>query len=124
MFINITDHVAYASTNKTKIVLIETELFSFFLTRGGCVSCLHGFLGIGQLCRGEESPFSGIISSGRVWRKVPESSVGSRVYALILGLRTEIYFQGSKAGDMFSQPTCIQTGQQGNDDTHDNEGVL
>ena len=34
----ITDHVAYASSDKTKIVLIETELlffFCFFFTRGG-----------------------------------------------------------------------------------------
>ena len=41
-----TAHVAYASTNKTKIVPVETELlfffffFSFFFTRGGRASCL------------------------------------------------------------------------------------
>ena len=40
----ITDHVAYASSNKTKIVCIETELF-FFFTRGGCTSCLRACLG-------------------------------------------------------------------------------
>ena len=33
----------YTSTNKTTIVLIETEL-SFF-TRGGCVSCLRACFG-------------------------------------------------------------------------------
>ena len=53
---SITDHVAYASSNKTTIVSIETELFfslslfsfSFFLlffTRGGCVSCLRACFG-------------------------------------------------------------------------------
>ena len=38
-----TGHVAYASTNETKIVWIETELL--FFTRCGCVSCLSGCLG-------------------------------------------------------------------------------
>ena len=38
----ITDHVAYASSNKTKIIWIETELF---FTRGGCASCLRRCLG-------------------------------------------------------------------------------
>jgi len=33
----ITDHVAYASWNKTKIVWIETD--PFYFTLGGCVSC-------------------------------------------------------------------------------------
>ena len=43
----ITDHVAYASSNKTKIVWIETELFFLFsfLPGGGCVSCLRACLG-------------------------------------------------------------------------------
>ena len=36
-----TDHVAYASKNKTRIVWIKTELF---FTRGGCVSCLRATL--------------------------------------------------------------------------------
>ena len=51
----ITDHVAYASSNKTKIVWIETELFFFFFffTGGGCVhvyvrawalSCFHSLI--------------------------------------------------------------------------------
>ena len=38
----------YTSTNKTTIVWIETELFSFFLfffTRDGCVSCLRACFG-------------------------------------------------------------------------------
>ena len=41
----ITDYVAYASSNKTKTVGIETDLFFFFFTRSGCVSCLHACLG-------------------------------------------------------------------------------
>ena len=94
----ITDHVAYASSNKTKIVCIETDLFYF--TRGGCVSCLRACLGAwlvpqsypgstdrnlsegadrvgGQLRGGKECPFSGVTKSGRVWRKVPESDARS-----------------------------------------------
>ena len=31
----------------------------------------------GQLCGDKEHPFSGITSSGRVWRKVPESDAQS-----------------------------------------------
>ena len=31
----------------------------------------------GQLCRDKECPFSGVTSSGRVWRKVPESDARS-----------------------------------------------
>ena len=88
----------HTSTNKTAIICIETELF--FFTQGGCVSCLHVCLGPrlllqsyqypnlsegadrvgGQLRGDKECPFSGVINSGRVWRKVPESdaqSVGS-----------------------------------------------
>ena len=42
----ITDHVAYASSNKTKIIWIKMELFFFFFfTRGGCTSCLRACLG-------------------------------------------------------------------------------
>ena len=41
----IADHVAYASSNKTKIVWIERELFFFSFTRGGCVSFLRACLG-------------------------------------------------------------------------------
>ena len=42
----ITDHVAYASSDK-QFDSVETELsfFLFFLTRGGCVSCLRACLG-------------------------------------------------------------------------------
>ena len=35
----------YTSTNKTTIVWIETELFSLFFTRGGCISCLRACFG-------------------------------------------------------------------------------
>ena len=41
----ITDHVAYARSNKTKIIWIETEIFFFFLPWGGCASCLCACLG-------------------------------------------------------------------------------
>ena len=95
----ITDHVAYASSNKTTIVWIETELFFsfFFFTRGGCASRLRACLGArllprsyqyrnlsegadrigGQLRGDKECPFSGVTKSGRVWRKVPESHARS-----------------------------------------------
>ena len=93
----ITDHGAYASSNQTKIIWIETELLFFFFTWGGCVSCLHACLGArllpqsyhypnlsegadcigGQLRWDKEGPFSGVTKSGRVWRKVPESDARS-----------------------------------------------
>ena len=86
----ITDYVAYASSNKTKIVRINTEIFCFFFTRGGCASCLRACLGArllpqsyqypnlsegadrvgGQMRGDKECPFSGLTKSGRVWRKV------------------------------------------------------
>ena len=86
----IADHVAYASSNKTKIAWIETELF---VTRGGCASCLRACLGArllpqshqypnlseggdhvgGQLRGDKKCPFSDVTKSGRVWRKVPEN---------------------------------------------------
>ena len=92
----ITGHVAYASTNKTKIVRIETELFSVF-TPGGPASSLRacfdavllpqsyqypnlseGADSVGGQLRGDkECPFSGVINSGRVWRKVPENDTHS-----------------------------------------------
>ena len=91
----ITDHVAYASSNKTKIVWIEMKLF--FFTRCRCASCLRACLGArlllqsyqypnlskgadgvgGQLRGDKECPFSGVTKSGRVWRKVPESGARS-----------------------------------------------
>ena len=88
----ITNHTAYASWNKTKIVWIETELF--FCNWGGCVSCLHACLGtrllpdllegadhVGrQLCRDKECPFSGVTKSGRVWRRVPKAMLGVWVH--------------------------------------------
>ena len=50
----ITNYVAYASSDKTKIVRIKTELFSFFFssfffTQGGCASCLRACLGASLL---------------------------------------------------------------------------
>ena len=45
----ITDHVAYSSSNNTKIIWIETELFLLFFsffTRGGCASCLRACFGV------------------------------------------------------------------------------
>ena len=79
----ISDHVAYASSNKTKTVWIKMELF-FFFTRCGCASCLHACLGSrllpqsyqysnlsegadrvgGQLRRDKDCPFSGVTKSG------------------------------------------------------------
>ena len=70
---------------------------SFFFTQVGCASCLRANLGArllpqsyqypnlsegadrvgGQLRGDKECPFSGVTKSGRVWRKVPESDVGS-----------------------------------------------
>ena len=77
--------------------LFESRWNSFFLTCGGCVSCLHACLGTrllpqsyqypnlsegtdragGQLHGDKECPFSGVTKSGRVWRKVPKSDAGS-----------------------------------------------
>ena len=74
----------------------ESRRNFFFLTQGGCVSCLPGCLGPrllphsliisiypnlsegadrvgGQLRGDKECLFSGVTKSGRVWRKVPES---------------------------------------------------
>ena len=94
----LTDHVAYASTNKTKIVSNGPERFSFlFFTRGGCVSCLRAYLGArllpqsyqypnlsegadrvgGQLRGDKKCSLSGVTNFGRVWRKVPESDARS-----------------------------------------------
>ena len=95
------NNVAYASSDKTKIVWIEMELL-LFSTWGGCISCLCVCLGArslpqsyqypnlsegadrigGQLRGDKECPFSGVTKSGSVWRKVPESdawSVGEKV---------------------------------------------
>ena len=92
----ITDYVAYASSNKTKIVRIETEL-SFFLprvdaphvyVRAWALGCFHSFYQYpnlsegadrvgGQQCGDKACPFSGVTKSGRVWRKVPESDARS-----------------------------------------------
>ena len=95
----VSDHVAYPSSNKTTIVSVNRDgpLFFFFLTRGGCASCLRACLGArflpqsyqypnlsegadrvgGQLRGDKECHFSGVTKSGRVWRKVPESGARS-----------------------------------------------
>ena len=53
----ITDHGAYASSNKTKIISIETELFFFsFFTLGGCISCLRVCLGTKLLPQSYQYP--------------------------------------------------------------------
>ena len=87
----IADHVAYTSSNKTKIAWNQDKSY-FFFTRGRCVSCLCVCLGTrllpqsyqypnllegadhvgGHLHGDKECPFSGITKSSRVWRKVPE----------------------------------------------------
>ena len=95
----ITDHVAYASSNNTKIVGIEAELFSFLLlpavdtshvyVRTWALGCFHSLITNlsegadrvgGQLRGDQECPFSGVIKSGRVWRKVSESDARSVHY--------------------------------------------
>ena len=84
----ITDHVAYASSNKTKIVWIETELFSFFLffflpgvdaphvyVRAWAIGCFFSHIrtetsrraltaSVCQLRGDKECPFSGVTKSG------------------------------------------------------------
>ena len=75
----------------------ESRRNSFFLTRGGCASCLCACLGArllpqsyqyrnlsdgadrvgGQLRGDKEYPFSGVTKSGRVWRKVQGSGARS-----------------------------------------------
>ena len=52
--------------------LISTQTFQRALTVGN-----------GQVCRDKECPFSGITSSGRVSRKVPESDVWSMMVPLL-----------------------------------------
>ena len=89
----ITNHVAYTSSNKTKIVWIETEPFLFqpwvdaghvymhawalgrFYSHISTQTILEGPDRIGGQLRGDkECPFSDITKSGRVWRKVLESA--------------------------------------------------
>ena len=80
----------YTSTNKTTIVLIQTELFSLpgvdashVYVRALALGCFYShistgtFRRIGQLRGDKERPFSGVTKSGRVWRKVPESDARS-----------------------------------------------
>ena len=93
----ITDHIAYTSS---KPKLFELR-WNFFLTWGGCISCLRACLGTrllpqsyqlplgypnlsegadhigGQLHGDKECPLSGVSNSGRVRMKVPESDAPS-----------------------------------------------
>ena len=91
----ITDHVAYASSNKTKIFWIETELLLFywgwmhlmFTCMLGChlASTSYQYPNLsegadridGLQQRDKECPFNGVTKSGRVWRKLPESDARS-----------------------------------------------
>ena len=110
----ITDHVAYASSNKTKIVWIETDPFflpgvnaSHVYVHARVFGCFHSLIStktfrrvlttLGEIkLRGDkECPFSGITKSGRVWRKVPESdarSVGIPVTSYYFFFFIYIYF--------------------------------
>ena len=81
----ITDHVAYASSNKTKIVQNEMELFLLPGVDASCVyvhawvlDCFQSYqypnlsegtdhVG-GRLHGDKECPFTGVTKSGRVWR--------------------------------------------------------
>ena len=95
----ITDRVAYASSNKTKIVWIETELF-FFLSGADAshvymgaweLSCFHslnyeypnlseGADRVGGQLRGDkECPFSGVTKSGSL-----EEGAGKRCSECVL----------------------------------------
>ena len=90
---------------KPKSFESRRNFFSFFFTRGGCVSCLRVCWGSrllpqsyqyinlsegadcvdGQLRGDRECPFSGVTKSGRVWRKVPESDARSVLQQLSQG---------------------------------------
>ena len=52
----ITTNKVYTTTNKTTIIWIETELFYFFYTRGGCVSCLRACFGTRLLLQSYQDP--------------------------------------------------------------------
>ena len=93
----ITDHVAYASSNKTKSFESRRNSFLFFLpgvdashvyVRAWALGCFHSLISTrtfrggadcvgGQLRGDKECPFSGVTKSGRVWRKVLESDARS-----------------------------------------------
>ena len=86
--------------------LFESRQMFFFLTQGGCISCLRACLDArlllqsyqypnlwegadhigGQLCGDKECPFSGVTKSGRVWRKVLESDAQSVISYLCVWL--------------------------------------
>ena len=90
-----TDHAAYASSNKTKIVWIETELFSWpgvdvphVYVRAWALGCFYSHISTQTFRRAltasldscaeiKECPFSAATKFGRVWRKVPESDAQS-----------------------------------------------
>ena len=84
---------AYASSNKTKIVSFETELF-FFSFLPGDARLLPVFwrvlIASVDICAEIEFLFSGVTKSGRVRRKVPESdarSVGWVTYTPSIAFR-------------------------------------
>ena len=70
----ITDHVAYASSDKTKFVWIETELLFFFFTRGGCASYLRACLGARLLLQVPESDAWSVISTQTFRRTLTASA--------------------------------------------------
>ena len=94
----ITDHVAYASSDKTKIVIRDGTLFIYFLpgvdvphvsVRAWALGCFYSHISTRTFWRALtasvdscavikiECPFNGGTKSGRVWMKVPESNAGS-----------------------------------------------
>ena len=84
-----TDHVAYASSNKTKIVWIETELSflpgvdaSHVYVRAWALGCFHSHISTQTFWRELTASVDSCAEiksgpSGRVWRKVPESDARS-----------------------------------------------
>ena len=103
-----TAHDAYASTkeNQKSFKTRRNSFFFFFLpvadaphvyVRAWTLCCFHSLISTQtfrraltasmdmQLRGDKECPFTGIISSGRVWRKVPESDVRSVVKGMAGG---------------------------------------
>ena len=70
-------HIAYAIANKRKIVWIETELIVYRCVAFAVLlspKILENAESVGgQMRRDKDYPFSGVTSSGKIWRKVPES---------------------------------------------------
>ena len=122
----ITDHIAYTSWNKTKIICMETTLFfSLFFNQGWThlmfthISCLHLMFArlllqsyqnpnlsegtdhvSGQPCGDKECHFSGITKSGRVQRKVPKSDAQSVEHIFLYVIYTYTYFPAT-VGNFF-----------------------